>query len=337
MTLCLDNNFSTDEPNLLLMPIQSFPVGSRGRVKLNIPPNLLTIPVVHKQESNAKVSGRGRRLQKNEEFDAPLKIPNASGESMADFCKKTNHKRLQDEKVWPSLSATHAKNSDSSSSHSPKKVIHRCSIEQDSLMKKSQGCKNEITTTGNSMNSPGNSIQSKIWRPETFECNVEEEQFSDCCENKTITSIQQIPLEEKTPICQIATKIFENIPCDEKPDDSSTLPTIPVNGIDVPPDENDYSSKTFLETLSDKDCYVLVENLPLKADGEVFQQLVATFGDVVVFLIQQASKSSSTKLVLIKMDSSSHCDWVISCLDGSIYEEGDERLVVQRIEDILVD
>ena len=34
------------------------------------------------------------------------------------------------------------------------------------------------------------------------------------------------------------------------------------------------------------------------------------------------------------MDTSSHCDWVISCLDGST-ELSDERLLVQKVKNLV--
>jgi hypothetical protein len=95
-----------------------------------------------------------------------------------------------------------------------------------------------------------------------------------------------------------------------------------------------FTSDDFLNSLEGPEFYILIQNLTTEVDDEAFKETISSFGEIELFLTQTCSDGIH-KNVIVKMVDSSHCVWVISCLDGDIYEDGGERLSAKAVEDII--
>ena len=96
----------------------------------------------------------------------------------------------------------------------------------------------------------------------------------------------------------------------------------------------DISSVEYLKSLLDPKYYVLIENLPQDADEINFKEEVNSFGATLLFQVHHKPKEC-VKIVLVKMTKKKNCDWVVSCLEGSVYTSSQKRITAHKVIDIL--
>ena len=96
-----------------------------------------------------------------------------------------------------------------------------------------------------------------------------------------------------------------------------------------------FTSIDFLSSLENPEFYILIQNLTINVDDEAFKETISSFGEIELFLTQACSDGIH-KNVIVKMVDSSHCVWVISCLDGDIYENKGERISAKAVDDMVL-
>ena len=94
--------------------------------------------------------------------------------------------------------------------------------------------------------------------------------------------------------------------------------------------QEQYNYIDFLKTLEEKDCFVIIEHIPLDEVKNI-EALVTSFGEVVIFR-DSLSTNITEKIVLLKMGSASECNWVVSCLHGHAW--GEKVLSATKVDDI---
>ena len=321
-----DRDFATEvlENNLPVETMKIMPVGGRGRVKLNIPPNLLNLPILSSRDKALPVSGRGRSLIGLKQtvpvphLQTECQVSNRSQqkekteESLKEFAHRMSKSRLQNEREWPSLGK--AKQTGQSKNNGTKKKTPGCeTIHNEENMDPGT---NSLPTFNNQNNNT--LINGTLKRPTS----VVSCQFEDCDENF-------VDLEAED--CLAVTNITsENICSCTGSDLLSDAQNLLLEHISL---TGDYTNEAFLKTLDEPEKYILIHNVPLDVNEDTFQETISSFGNILVFLLQ-ITKKRTEKVALVKMDTSSHCDWVISCLDGST-ELSDERLLVQKVKNLI--
>ena len=320
-----DRDFATEvlENNLPVETMKIMPVGGRGRVKLNIPPNLLNLPILSSRDKALPVSGRGRSLVGLKQTVPDLQLEcqgsnrsqrrEKTEESLKEFANRISKSRLQNEKEWPSLGKAKQTGQSKNDGIKNKKKVTDCgTIHNEKDM--NQGT-NSLSVFNNENNNTH--INGTLKRPTS----VVSCQFEDCEENF---------VDFETENWLAATNITsENISCTSS-DLLSDSQNLLLDHVSL---TGDYTDEAFLKTLDEPEKYILIQNVPIDVNEDTFQETISSFGDILVFL-PQVTKKRTKKVALVKMDTSSHCDWVISCLDGST-ELSDERLLVQKVKNLV--
>lgn len=370
-----DLHFATDvlESQISIEPLNILPVGGRGKRQLNIPASLLTIPFIQESFSSdidgaKKGSGRGRRLRNvnKNDFETNCKIPALPEHSLLEVSKRMEVKKLQDDKEWPSLNPN--KNNSSKNKNIPSSG--KQNVKNSRIFSSKKKTDNEFVFSNNNLDiERRNSVELEntysFLKTKTARYEEVSEQFADDFNDSflllkdkidkavftstndevicdTILEEKQLALSsniEKTE--KLSEKEVEMLN-DRKGEKQDLFLGLDLNSSSQATTDNhsrksdvkDFTDNDFLSTLENCENYILIENIPIDSDDEVFQECISSCGDIVLFQTQK-SENAKLKSALIKMDSSSHCDWVISCLDGDMYDGGDKRLSVRRVEDII--
>lgn len=313
-----DLHFATDilENKLPFDSLDSIPVGSRGKFRFNIQPTMLKIPLLQDfGKLDGKVGGRGKRLcEQNESKDDKLNKVNKT--SLVNNAVYRKEMRQQwHEKEFPSLSETHTQSNDDKSTQEKVKNTKNVNqqFEDAEINKTIQDFSNQIFINEDILSDPS----------------VKAENTSD----QNTTKEQNVPdkWEENLP-AQSDTDIKDTQDAQKSLNDSEKESsfTIALKG----EEDKSFTDNDFLQSLDEPEYYILIEGLTKEVDEENFKELISSFGEIELFLAQVCSDETHLN-VIVKMVDSSHCDWVISCLDGDIYEDGGERLSAKAVVDMV--
>jgi len=294
-----------EETKNFIKMLKIIPVGSRGKVKLNVPPYLLTLPekTVTKTEKLMPVSGRGRRLKSTADAKSMYK-PEPKIESIEEFSKRLNKENNISEREWPSLFSGGVGKTKSNTSKKP--ISNHIKL-PDNL---TYNLKKDIDSVSMISENQFNDYEDEL----AVENNLEDGDELRCDkQNGNLVVTDVIPGEQN------------------KQQSNYTNEQLDLR-------DNDYTNIEFLKKLENPEQYVLIENLPLEFDEVEFQETIISFGDISLFLLQPSQTFRSMN-ALVKMDNPSHCDWVVSCLDGSteLCGESGVRLSVLKVEDLLLE
>ena len=313
-----DLHFATDilGNKLPFDSLDSIPVGSRGKFRFNIQPTMLKIPLLQDfGKLDGKVGGRGKRLcEQNESKDDKLNKVNKT--SLVDNAVYRKEMRQQwHEKEFPSLSETHTQSNDDKSTQEKVKNTKNVNqqFEDAEINKTIQDFSNQIFINEDIFPDPS----------------VKAENTSD----QNTTKEQNVPdeWEENLP-AQSDTDIKDTQDAEKSLNDSEKESsfTSALKG----EEDKSFTDNDFLQSLDEPEYYILIEGLTKEVDEENFKELISSFGEIELFLAQVCSDETHLN-VIVKMVDSSHCDWVISCLDGDIYEDGGERLSAKAVVDMV--
>jgi len=313
-----DLHFATDilENKLPFDSLDSIPVGSRGKFRFNIQPTMLKIPLLQDfGKLDGKVGGRGKRLcEQNESKDDKLNKVNKT--SLVNNAVYRKEMRQQwHEKEFPSLSETHTQSNDDKSTQEKVKNTKNVNqqFEDAEINKTIQDFSNQIFINEDILSDPS----------------VKAENTSD----QNTTKEQNVPdeWEENLP-AQSDTDIKDTQDAEKSLNDSEKESsfTSALKG----EEDKSFTDNDFLQSLDEPEYYILIEGLTKEVDEENFKELISSFGEIELFLAQVCSDGTHLN-VIVKMVDSSHCDWVISCLDGDIYEDGGERLSAKAVVDMV--
>ena len=318
-----DRDFATEvlENNLPVETMEIMPVGGRGRVKLNIPPNLLNLPILSSRDAALPVSGRGRSLIGLKQAVSDLKTEcegsnrsqrkEKTEESLKEFANRISKSCLQNEREWPSLAK--AKQAGQKNNGIKKKTPGWETIHN---QKNVDPGTNPLPIFSNENNNTH--INGTLKRPTS----VVSCQFEDCEEN----FMEDFEADDCLAVSSLPYISWSCTGSDILSDSENLLlEHVLLTG--------DYTNEAFLKTLDEPEKYILIQNVPIDVNEDTFRETISSFGDILIFLLQR-TKTRTKNVALVKMDTSSHCDWVISCLDGST-ELSDERLLVRKVQNLI--
>ena len=313
-----DAHFATDilENKLPFDSLDSIPVGSRGKFRFNIQPNMLKIPLLQSfGKSDCKVGGRGRRLcEQNESKDSKLNNVNKPGLIYDDVYRQEMRQQWH-EKEFPSLSETHPLSNNNKRTQEKVKNIKNSNqqFEDAEIINVIQDFSDQIFVDED--NSPEPTVE-----PESVS------NQSTRTEQRTTDNWEQNISVQSDPDIMDTQDNEKSMNDSEK--ESSFMKGL-KGGVD-----KSFTDDNFLQSLEGPEYYILIKGLSKEVDEDNFKELISSFGEIELFLAQVCSDGIHLN-VLVKMVDSSHCDWVISCLDGDIYEDGGERLSAKAVVDIV--
>ena len=325
-----DTQFATDilDNKLPFDSLDSMPIGTRGKLVFNISPKMLTLPIIHQETTDSKVSGRGKRLRDQSQSNDTK--PNNPGKIVGNS-KNNNLRKNFHEQEFPSLSESKNMKTNNTTKKT-KALLGETKVKEKTLEEiLLQFQDAEITEKTDSVEPENGSpvkVEDESVKPQSPVLDQKEE-----LDNKdTIQISKSNTTESEVDFIENPTTsndIIDNLSVVSNENSESSFYT----GFKI--GDQSFTSQEFLKSLEEPEYYILIEGLTTEVDLELFKELIASFGEIDLFLNRECSDGSHQN-VLVRMSESSHCDWVVSCLDGDIYEENGERLSAKTVDSIVI-
>ena len=327
-----DKDFATDilENKLHFDSLDSMPIGSRGKFVFNISPKMLTIPIIHSLEkSDVKVGGRGKRLKdQNQPVCASTNKLNNKNSTIKKINNQSKLSQNFHQKEFPSLSESSGKAVKNVKKETKIQVSHETPTQtlEDLILQFQDAESSERIETEN------DSLHLKDQNEKMIIVDEEGKELDEDCDE--IQENNDLVLSEKDFDTKYTSQ--DSLQDYEKEVNSVVSNTNSESsfckGLEMA--DQSFSSTDFLESLEGPEYYILIEGLTKEVDTDLFKELISSFGEIELFLSNVCSDGIHQD-VIVKMIESSHCDWVISCLDGDIYEEDGKRLSARSVDAVL--
>ena len=333
-----DAQFATDilDNQLPFDSLDSMPIGTRGKLVFNISPKMLTLPIIHSfEKSDSKVGGRGKRLHdQNQSKDMKLHSPG----KVVNKSNNNNLRKNWHEQEFPSLAQSKNIKTNNNTLKKTKtlsgdtkekeKTLEDLLLQfQDAEMTEKTDTMVKVENDSSlKMEDQNSKQQSSILKDkrEIINEGPMEKSTTDFKNKRTESEVDFIENMSTTSHDDIVDK--SSVVSNEKSESSF------FTGFKI--GEQSFTSEDFLKSLEEPEYYILIEGLTIEADLELFKELITSFGEIDLFLNKECSDGLHQN-VIVRMKESSNCDWVVSCLDGDIYEEDSGRLSAKTVDSIV--